>query len=262
MKKEMITIIKKDLRSITANKRIFITLFIVPLVLTVFLPTIFLLVIHFVPNEISDFQKLLKLIPVTELVGDFEKNMAGLVLNYILPVYFLIIPIMAASIMSASSFVGEKEKHTLETLLYCPLSLRDIFRSKVMASFFLSITVSFISFITMLLVLEMEMLFITDSFLIPDIKWLIIMLLVSPAISMIAITLIVRLSAKAQSVEDAQQCAVFLLLPVILLIVGQFTGILFINIWLLLSIGIFCVGIAWLLMKKAMEKFNYELLLK
>ena len=78
---------------------------------------------------------------------------------------------------------------------------------------------------------------------------------------MIAITLIVRLSAKAQSMEDAQQAAVFLILPILLLVVGQFTGILLISFWILLGIGILCGLLAWLLMKKAMGNFSYELLL-
>ena len=50
-------------------------------------------------------------------------------------------------------------------------------------------------------------------FLLPGISWLIILLLVSPAISLIAVTLIVRGSAKAQSVEESQQSAVFLVIP-------------------------------------------------
>lgn len=41
----------------------------------------------------------------------------------------LMIPVMASSVMAASSFVGEKEKHTLETLLYSPLSLKQLFQS-------------------------------------------------------------------------------------------------------------------------------------
>ena len=172
------------------------------------------------------------------------------------------IPIMTASIMAASSFVGEKEKHTLETLLYCPLSLKQIFRSKVLASFLLSMTVSILSFLAMIVVLETEIFFTFGGFLLPDIKWLFIMLLISPAISLIAITLIVRFSAKAQSVEEAQQGAIFLILPVLLLIVGQFTGVLLISTWILLAIGVVCALLAWLLLKKAMGKFHYEMLLK
>ncbi len=72
MKQKMAAIIRKDLRNITANKNLFLSLL-------------------------------------------------------ILPVFFMIIPVMAASIMSASAFVGEKEKHTLETLLYCRLSVKQAY---------------------------------------------------------------------------------------------------------------------------------------
>ena len=76
--------------------------------------------------------------------------------------------------------------------------------------------VSLISFCVMLLALELESCFLLGSFLLPSISWLIILLIVSPAISLIAVTLIVRGSAKAQSVEESQQSAVFLVIPVIL----------------------------------------------
>ncbi|MBS1473723.1 ABC transporter permease family protein [Massiliimalia massiliensis] len=262
MKEAMRAIIKKDLKGITANKRLFSTLLIVPLVLTIVMPTIFILVIHFVPEETDDFQQLLKMLPMAKQTGDFSLTVIGLILNYILPVFFLMIPIMTASIMAASSFVGEKEKHTLETLLYCPLTLKQIFRSKVFASFLLSMIVSFFSFFTMLIVLEAEILFFTGNLVLPDVNWLVIMLLISPAISLIAITLIVRGSAKAQSVEESQQGAVFLILPIILLVVGQFTGILLISFWILLGLGIVCALLAWLLLKKSMGRFTYEMLLR
>ena len=80
------TLIKKDIRSITSNKQIFAVLLIVPLVLTVVLPSVFVLVLTQKPDAASDFQKLLDM-----------------------PPFFLIVPIMASSVMAASSFVGEKE---------------------------------------------------------------------------------------------------------------------------------------------------------
>lgn len=102
------------------------------------------------------------------------------------------------------------------------------------------------------------MFFIADHLLIPDFNWLIILLLVSPAISMIAITLIVRVSVKSQSVEDAQQRAAFLVLPIVLLIVGQLAGVLLIDLWILLILGCVFAVIALILLKKAMGKFSYE----
>ena len=61
----------------------------------------------------------------------------------------------------------------------------------------------------MLLVLEAETLFLMGSFLLPGISWFVILFLISPSVSLIAITLIVRGSAKAQSVEESQQALFF-----------------------------------------------------
>lgn len=262
MKNQIIAIIKKDIRGITSNHRMFITLLIVPIVLTVVVPTMFILIMRFAPAESADFQKLLAILPLAEQKEDSFKSMLPLVLNYILPMFFMLIPIMAASVMAACSFVGEKEKRTLETLLYCPLSLKQIFRAKVLAAFLLSMLVSAISFVVMLIVLEAETCMLMGFFLLPDAKWLLVLLLVAPAVSLIAITLIVKASAKAQSVEDAQQGAVFLIFPVIMLLVGQFTGVLLINAWVLLILGIVCALLALLLLRQSMSHFKYETLLK
>ena len=137
MRTAMTAIIKKDLKSVMDNRRMFASLLIVPLVLVVFLPSLFLIMLRFAPAD-PDMQKMLELLPAAMRQGDWQQAAAGLMVNFLLPSFFLMIPVMTASIMAASAFVGEKEKHTLETLLYCPLSVRQIFRAKVMASFLLN----------------------------------------------------------------------------------------------------------------------------
>ena len=261
MKTAMYALIKKDFRGVASNRRLFSALLIVPLVLTIILPSIFLVTIHFVPDN-PDFANLLSLLPEAAGMESLELTLSSMILNYILPVFFMMIPIMTASIMAASAFVGEKERHTLETLLYCPLTLKQIFQAKVWASFLLSMVVSLISFTAMLLVMETELFFLMGKLILPSVNWLVVMLLLSPAISLIAVTLIVRGSAKAQSVEESQQSAVFLILPLILLIVGQFTGVLLMNVWILLGLGIVCVALAWILLQKSMGRFTYEKLLQ
>lgn len=262
MNQAAISIIRKDFRGIVWNRRLFPVLLIVPLVFTVFLPTVFLLMFRFLPQESGELDELLSLLPVFPREGDPSLAAAEVLFNHLLPLFFLMIPIMAASVMAASSFVGEKEKRTLETLLYCPLSLGEIFRAKVLASFSLSMLVSLLSFVLMTAVLEGEALLLFGGFLVPGASWLAILLLVSPAVSLIAVTLIVRGSAKAQSVEESQQAAVFLVLPVVLLLAGQLSGLLLVNAWVLLGIGAACGVLAWLLLRRAASRFTYESLLK
>ena len=256
-----LAIIKKDLYGITANRRLFSIMIIVPLVMVIVMPTIFVLAVYFAPENAEDFQAMLGLLSIEES-ADIQHMVLSLILNSVLPIFFIIIPIMSASVMAASSFVGEKEKRTLETLLYCPLTLKQIFKSKIWASFIMSMMVSIISFIAMIIVVEIEILLTTGNILFPNVSWAVTMLLISPAISLIAITLIVRGSAKAQSMEESQQRSTFLVLPVVLLIVGQFTGIFLISGWMLLGIGVVLALIAAFYIKNAIGKLNYETILK
>lgn len=229
-------LMKKDMRSVTSNKQVFAVLLIVPIVLTVALLSIFVFVISFAPNAASDFQKLLNMLPAPN--GE------------------------ASSVMAASSFVGEKEKHTLETLLYSPLSLGQLFQSKILAGFSVGMMISCSSFAAMLLVMELEAFFLTGNLLLPAASWLAIMLLIAPAISLVAIAVTVRSSAKAQTIEEAQQRAVFLIFPILALVIGQFTGIILISAGLLWGVGIVLAALAILLVKRAAGNFTYEKLLK
>lgn len=257
-----LAVTKKDIRGVTLNKQVFAVLLIVPLALTIVLPSIFVLVTAFAPDAASDFQKILDMLPADNGARSQQQRIFGLILNNIMPVFFLMIPIMASSVMAASSFVGEKEKHTLETLLYSPLSLKQMFQAKILAGFSVGMMVSYISFAAMMLVLELEVFLLTGEVILPSSSWLAIMLLIAPAISIIAIAVTVRSSAKAQTIEEAQQRAVFLVFPILALLIGQFTGILLISAGLLWGVGAVLAALDVLLMRGAAGSFTYEKLLR
>ncbi len=264
MNEKQRAIIKKDLKGIVFDKFQFPVLLIVPFAFVVFIPTIFILSINLGDdsmNMAADMQKLIELLPVAGRSDNMPLFITEAILNYIMPVFFLIIPTMAAMIMAASSFIGEKENRTLETLFYSPLSLRQIFQAKIMASFLLSMLVSIGSFLVFLLVVETEFLLLIGSPFIPSFNWLINLLLVSPAVSFISITLIVHGSAKAKTMQESQQRAMFLVFPILFLIVGQFTGIILVGPLLLLCLGVIFAFIGMLLMKGIVKKLSYERML-
>lgn len=255
-----LALIKKDISAVTANRRVLATMLILPIVLAVFLPTVWVLGIVLEPESLEDFRVLLDMMP-----SGGEKSTQQLVLelllNKLMPVFFLMIPLMVSSVMSASSFVGEKEKRTLETLLYSPLSLKQLFRAKILAGFSVGMVVAYATFALMLLVIEAEVLVLTGAPILPDISWLIVMLLIAPAISFAAIALTVRSSAGAQTVEESQQNSVFLIFPLLALIVGQVSGIMLISSWLLLVLGVVLVVLDVLLIRSAAASFTGEKLL-
>lgn len=255
-------IIKKDVKSVVVNKQLFVPMLILPLLFTVVVPSIFILIAIFAPIQSSDLQQLIQLIPRVTQGENLRESIIRLMLNNMIPLFFLFIPIMVASIMAAGSFVGEKEKRTLETLLYSPLSITKIFQAKVLASFLLSMFISFISFVFLIFVVEGLLFFFLGKGILPGIAWALILFVVAPALSLISIALIVRGSIKAKTIEESQQKAVFLVLPIILLLVGQFVGLFLINAGLLLLLGIVLMVLATFLMKEAAKGFQYEKILQ
>jgi len=262
--KMQIAIIKKDIGNIAANREIFYVLIIVPLIMTVVLPVIFILVILLSPADSADMMKMLRLLEsagINPAPEDTARTLIVLILNYIMPLFFMFIPILASTVMAASSFTGERDRKTLETLLYCPLSLKEIFYAKISASFLLGMAVSVFSFLVMLIVTETLLIIMKGTAVLPGINWIIMMLLASPAASLISISLIVRASAKAKTSEEAQQSSLLLILPVLLLIIGQLTGIMIMGVHIFLILSAAMAVIAVLLFKNSFKKISYETLL-
>ena len=79
MKTTMYAIIKKDFRGLAANRRLFIALLIVPLILTIVLPSIFLINIHFIPDD-PDIMRLLDLLPETSRMDSLELTLSSMIL--------------------------------------------------------------------------------------------------------------------------------------------------------------------------------------
>ncbi len=260
MNNAMRAIIKKDFKGVISNKLLYSRLYIVPIVMVVLIPTIFLIASYFSGMDDIDVKmsRFLSSLPVSLDMGRLDLTLANISLNFLVPMFFLTIPIMTGSTMAASAFVGEKERQTLKTLLYCPLTLKDIFKAKVLASLVLSLLVTAVSFVVLVVVFETESYFILGSFVALSPMWAVILLLLVPSISMLAIILIVRSSAKAQSVEEAQQSASYLVFPLLAFIIPQLSGLFFLNIWIIAGVGVVCAFLAWIFFNKAMQGFTYE----
>ena len=256
-------LIKKDIRAVTSNKRLFSVILIVPLFMTVVLPAIFIAIAGRADINSSDIQDMVTAFGIPEHIfgTDLREFIIRMIMNDVIPLFFLMIPILTSTTMAASSFIGEKEKRTLETLLYSPLSIKQIFDAKVVASMVLSLLVSLGSFVLMILVTQSLVWIFIGRFISMGWNWLILLLLVSPGMSLIAIAFIVRGSAKAQSVEESQQRSAFLVIPILLLIIMQFSGLQIVSVWVMLVGGLICLISGYLFARRISLRFSYEKLL-
>ena len=255
-------IIEKDLRFVKETKGNLSSIIIVSLMFGVVFPSLFIALMHFNPEGMDEMEALFGLLPGAMSPSEINQAVLSIILNNIVPMFFLMIPVIATTTMATGSFVGEKEKRTLETLLYSPLSLRKIFSSKVLAALILSMAVTIGTFIIYFVVSQTLIYFMFGNFMLPGINWYITVFVVAPALTLLAVTITSKISAKAQTMEEAFQKAGLITLPIILLAASQFTGLMMLNAWILLIMAAVVGAVAFILMQSALKNYNYEMLLK
>lgn len=177
------------------------------------------------------------------------------------PSYFLMIPIMCSGVIGASSFVGEKEHKTLESLLYTPISMEQLLRAKILGVFVPSYMVTLISFIVFGIIFNVGGFIYFGELIFPDVTWLIIILWISPAINLLSLIFTVMVSAKSETFQEAQQVSGLLVIPLILILVVQMTGVLLLSKVVMFIGGAVLFILDYILIKKISAKFIPEKLI-
>jgi ABC-type Na+ efflux pump permease subunit len=257
-------LIYKDLNETTSSKQVIIPMTIVPIILAVIIPLGLLIGANYIgsdSNMIRQFAPLIKKLPSEYGAYNPAQLLIKIVINYMFPSYFLIIPIMCSGVIGASSFVGEKEHKTLETLLYTPISMEQLLRAKILGVFIPSYIITLVSFIVFGIIVNIAGFIHFKGLIFPDLKWLIIVLWISPAINLLSLILTVMVSAKSKTFQEAQQVSGLLVLPVILILVGQMTGVLMLSTFVMFIAGMVLIIIDYILIKRISSKFIPEKLI-
>lgn len=152
---------------------------------------------------------------------------------------FLILPIVGAVSLAAYSVVGEKQGRTLEPLLTTPLTTSELLVAKALASFAPALAAEAIGiglYLAGIWILGsagvLRSLFTMRS--------AILVVILGPAASLAALQATIAVSSRVTDPRSAQQVAVMLVLPLVLMVVGQVAGTFFLTTgWLLLvSLGV------------------------
>ena len=246
--KKAMLVFKKDWREIRRNWQVILPIVVVPLMISVFLPVILGVIPSFAVDQgsgLNGFETLIGNLP-----NHVQEQLAGMtetqVMIYVMAIYFfapffLIIPLMASSVIASDSFAGEKERKTIEALLATPISDGELFFGKMLVSFIPSMIVTIISFIIYTAVFDIIAFGLFNGMLLlPTIDWILLIFGLAPTVALASIGLTVMISAKVKGFREAQQISVILLIPVLVLVFGQVTGaIIFGPLVILALIGLF-----------------------
>ncbi|MDQ0198328.1 ABC transporter permease subunit [Neobacillus ginsengisoli] len=269
MNKRIITAIaQKDLKATFSSKKIWVPMIILPLVICILFPAIFAYIgLHteLIGHSSKDLEKPINAFIKSFPNDDMRNTLASLptlgyksvyfFLNFMMIPFFLMVAIVNSLVTSANSFAGEKERNTLETLLFAPISVFDLFLGKVIASFIPSFLITLGAFLMNSVIVNLiafpyfkELLFLNST-------WLLLIFWVIPALVIFNIILNVLVSAKVKSFQEAQQFGGIMVLPVVGIIISQASGLFFLS-----SLTLFLIGVGLLaanaFLVKVITKFN------
>jgi ABC-2 type transport system permease protein len=238
-------IIRKDLRQVLQSKSVILPMVLVPALLLVVMPVVMVLLPNWVDPadlDVEDVQGLFQAMPPS-LRAAFEGLSLGqtwimLTANYMFAPMFLIVPLMVAIIVASDSFVGEKERRTLEGLLYTPVSDADLFLAKVLTALLPAVVIDIASFVVMIVAVNAAGYSQMGRLFFPAAPWWPMVLWLGPAVSLAGMGATVLISAKTSTFMQAQQLSGVLVLPIVLLMFGQMSGVLFLGVGVILGLGL------------------------
>ncbi len=241
----ILAITRKDLKVAVQNKGVILPLIILPLILFVIIPWIIALMPALAKSSglpMTDVSEMLGHMPaglLKELSGYTpDQQLVVFPLVYMLAPMFLIMPLMVASILAADSFAGEKERKTLEALLYTPTTDRELFTAKLFGPWSAAIAVALISFVIYAIMVNAAGWHIIGRLFFPNWMWIALALWVTPAVAGLGLVVMVFASARAQGFQDAYQTGGMVVLPVILLMVGQISGVMYFSLGVVMIVGL------------------------
>ena len=246
----ILAIVRKDLKVAVQNKGVVLPMIILPLVLFVIIPWI----MAYGPSlaastgtSFSDMGPILERMPeglLSELQGYTpEQQITVFVLVYMLAPMFLIMPLMVSSSFAADSFAGEKERKTLEALLYTPTTDRELFFGKLLGGWIAAVTTAILSFIVYAVMTNAAAWHSIGHLFFPNWMWIALIIWVTPATAGLGLVVMVFASVRAQGFQDAYQIGSMVVLPVILLVVGQISGVMVFSLGVVMMVGL----VIWLI---------------
>ncbi len=262
-------IARKDLQDATGNTSVWLPMLIVPLIFVVLLPlAVILLPGVFGASSITsdpDLQTFLDRMPsaMSQVLQGLDplQSMIVMMLGYLFAPFFLIIPLMFSTTIAAESFAGERERKTIEALLYSPATDRELFIGKLLAGLLPAVVLAWLSFAAYTLIVNLAAMPVFGRAWFPLPTWWPLIFWVTPALAVLGVSITVLISTRVQTFMGAYQTSASTVILVLGLIIGQATGLLYLNVLTGLLIGLVVWLLDLVLLYFATRMFNRKALL-
>ena len=245
------TVARRDLLTVSRSKGVLLPIILVPLLLLVLIPGLlgaFAPQLSRMPGAgIDEIQMFLENMPegLRETLRGYDEvqTMLIFVLVYMFAPLYLVLPLMVSNVIAADSFAGEKERKTLEALLYTPTTDTELFLGKVLAAWLPALAVGVGGFILYALSINLSAWSTMGGLFFPNLMWIVLVLWVAPPAAGLGLGTMVLISVRAGTFQEAYQLGGVIVVPMVALVLGQATGVIYFSVSLVLLLGL----ILWLI---------------
>jgi ABC-2 type transport system permease protein len=174
---------------------------------------------------------------------------------------FIIVPATLPTIIASYSIVGEKNNRSLEPLLATPTTDGELLAGKIFSAFIPSMASTLLAFFLGVILLDLILIPKVSYPLLPNLTWILSMLLLAPTACFMSVLACVLVSSKVSDVRAAQQVGGFVVMPVVVLMLGVLSGFLFLSPLMIFVIAGLYGGIDLGLFYFSRAVFNRETIL-
>lgn len=250
-------LLAKDLAETFSTAQIMLPLVVVPLMIIIGYPVGFLLALQSAPGAVDGLKDFIAGFPASAVPAIPGLTSAGraayIGVVYLFAGFFLIVPVMVSTVIAANSFAGEKERRTLEGLLYTPLSDAELVLGKIAASFLPALAFAWVCFAIYTGIVDALGAPIVGQVFFPTANWWALMVFLVPTVSLFVISVVVLVSTKARGFQEANAIGGSLVLPIIGLVAAQATGLMVLSAEVIAAVSaVFVVldaGLLWIIVR-------------
>jgi len=253
------TIISKEWAEVFKNRIVLFTVAFLPIVFLA-LPIITLAAMGSFEDEMSVSSG-----EMEAFVGDLCQGLNDMACTevYMLNLYtllFMLLPVIVPVTIAAYSIVGEKTSHSLEPLLATPITTTELLVGKMIAACVPAIAATWTAFAiyagVMWFMVSEEVFKLAMAPM-----WLVAVFIVAPLMSLMAVSAAVLISSRVSDPRAAEQLSAFVILPIILLLIGQSMGLILIDARMILLLGVLVLVLDVILVTMSVKLFQREIIL-
>ncbi len=229
--KRILAVLRRETQEIVKSRGLLLAIFLPPFFITL-IPLIAVAVLGRVlasekGGDASDFAQLIQLMPELKTWSTGEVAMFVILQQFL--TFFLMMPLIISLSIAAQSIVGEKQNKSLEPLLATPIKTSELLFAKCLTAMLPALLATWAAFL--IFIIAARFLIASDRvyYALLDPKWLVALLLLTPLLALLSVSIAVVLSSRVNDTRAVQQIGGFVVLPIVLIGVAQTMGLVLLN---------------------------------